>query len=461
MTSGHASSRHIGLFVQIFAGIWLALLLMSLGSWAVFESYQEQKSARPWIDSKPLGQKSVASAVGVAQFAGRDALIAWLKDPEANSIAVAYAVNDENQEISGRPLPPGIQASLTNPAYAPAIASVWLNGEHLRIFALRPNIPYPKSLFFTFGRQPLWLQLLLALFATSAVAAMLAWYYTIPIRKLHRAMQKTAQGDFVLNMRTAVGHQHDELGELASQYDEMAAKIANLIARQKRLFHDVSHELRSPLARMEIAVGLADKEPTRTAEMLKRIEHEIEVLDGLVDELLTYARLDEAATISFESADLMPILETIADNARFEGSNKHINIDLVGPDHLYACINAEALGRSIENLVRNALRFSPEQGKISLIVRKNSESIRITVMDQGPGMDDHLLSNVFLPFYRGPGEKTGTGFGLGLAIAKKAIERHGGTLTASNHAPHGLCMTITLPVDHTMDGLKAQSPLHE
>lgn len=456
MTSSQPRSRHIGLFIQIFAGIWLALLLMSLGSWAVFESYQEQQSESPWIDSKPLGQKSVASAVGVAQFAGRDALIAWLKDPDANSLAVAYAVDDKNHEISGRKLPPGIQASLDNPAYAPAIASVWIHGEHLRIFALRPDFPHPKSLFFTFGRQPLWLQLLLALLATSAVAAMLAWYYTIPIRKLHRAMQQTAQGDFVLNMRTAVGHPHDELGDLASQYDEMATKISNLIARQKRLFHDVSHELRSPLARMEIAVGLADKEPVRAPEMLERIEHEIGVLDGLVDELLTYARLDEAATITFESADIMPILETIADNARFEGSNRHINVVLDGPSHLLARINAEALGRSIENLVRNALRFSPENGTITLTVRSNGQSIRIAVTDQGPGMDEKLLSHVFLPFYRGPGEKTGTGFGLGLAIAKKAIERHGGTLTACNHAPHGLCMTITLPQAPSTDGLKAQ-----
>ena len=441
-------SWRIGIFVQIFAGFWLALLLMGVSSWALFTSYTEMRPETPWIDSKPWGQRAVASAVRIAQLAGREGLIEWLKDDRVNTITIAYAVNDQNQEISGRQLPPGTLKSLENPSFAPAITSLTLNGEHLRIFALRPARP-PANILITFWRQPTWVQLLLALLATSAVAALLAFYYTSPIRKLHRAMKKTAEGDFQFHLSSSIGHRYDELGELAAQYDEMATKLSGLINGQKRLFHDVSHELRSPLARMEIAVGLADKDPHRAHEMLSRIEHEIAVLDGLVDELLTFARLDDAVSIHFERTDIVPVLEGITDNANFEGTSRQVKVQLQAPQELFATINLEAFSRAVENLVRNALRFSPSGSCVDVTAAASSEQLTITVRDAGPGMPADILQKVFMPFYRGPGEKTGTGFGLGLAIAKRAIERHGGTLTARNGTPHGLVMTISLPVTKT------------
>lgn len=258
-------------------------------------------------------------------------------------------------------------------------------------------------------------------------------------------MRRASEGDLAVRIAPEVGHRYDEIGALAQQYDAMAEKINGLLARQKRLFHDVSHELRSPLARMEVAVAIASKNPERSPELLKRIEKDVHTLDALVEELLTFARLDDNAPMPFEDTDAALLLEDIVDNVRFEGSAKKIDVTLTSPAHAVLRLHTDSFARAVENILRNALRYTPEGGTVDVVVAASEKAFTVSVTDEGPGMKPEELDKLFLPFVRGSAEATGSGFGLGLAIAKRAVERHGGTLTAQNVAPHGLKMTITIP----------------
>ena len=295
-------------------------------------------------------------------------------------------------------------------------------------------------------KMPWWGWALIAALISVFVAGSVAWTSTRPIKKLQWAMQKASQGVFDVRIANEVGHEHDEIGELARQFDAMAERIHGLFERQKRLFHDVSHELRSPLARISVAVELAEKSPEKSHEFLQRIEGDVQVLNAMVDELLTYARLDENAVVHFERTDLVPLLEAITDDADFEGSATGTHVTLQSPDSILMNMHVDSLMRAVENLVRNALRYSGPGQQVSVVAKEENEHVVITVTDSGPGMDPSELEKIFEPFVRGKNQPTGGGFGLGLAIAKRAVQRHGGTLTATNVEPHGLCMRIDIPL---------------
>jgi two-component system OmpR family sensor kinase len=326
-----------------------------------------------------------------------------------------------------------------------AVVTVNIASGPLTFLAVRTDRP-PRNLFFDFWRAPLWIRTLIIVLATTLVASLLAWYFSRPIKKLEWAMRKASQGDLNVRIAAEVGHSHDEIGQLAEGYDHMAEQINRLIARQKRLFHDVSHELRSPLARVEVALALAEKNPERRDELVKRIEREVTTLDALVEELLTYARLDDNAPMKLEPTAIAPLLEAITENAQFEGEAKGIRLSLPPVPDCTVNANVDQLGRAIENIVRNALRFTPSGGTVTISTLRRGKALEITVTDQGPGMSAAEIENMFQPFVRGSDQATGSGFGLGLAIAKRAVERHGGTISASNVEPHGLSMTVRLPV---------------
>ena len=177
----------------------------------------------------------------------------------------------------------------------------------------------------------------------------------------------------------------------------MAERITGLINRQKRLFHDVSHELRSPLARISIAIALAQKNPQKSAELLTRIEHDVQSLDALVDELLTYARLDDNAPMTFEVLDIVPLVETVVDDANFEGGAKGVTVGLDAPEEVYINSHVDTLMRAVENLVRNALRYSPEKSTVEVAMRTEGERTLITVSDHGPGMPPDEIERMFDP----------------------------------------------------------------
>lgn len=288
----------------------------------------------------------------------------------------------------------------------------------------------------------------------------LAWYLTAPLQRLRRAFDLFGAGNLAVRAGSDIGGRRDEIADLSREFDDMAGRIAQLVRSRERLLHDVSHELRSPLARLHVAVGLARQDPGRTELSLDRIEREAARLNDLVGELLTLARIEHGGLARADRIDLQALCAEVVEDAAFEASGQGVRIRLI--DHTAADGGAPALSgnrelmrRAIENVVRNALHVSRRGEQIDVdfsLERGDGDGAadpprryRIVVADRGPGVDDATLQTMFEPFVQAH-SATGGGFGLGLAITRRAVAAHGGTATARNRPEGGLEVDIALPV---------------
>ena len=298
--------------------------------------------------------------------------------------------------------------------------------------------------------QPLtpWVPLAAATLASLLFSVLLAWYFSRPIRALRQAFDAAAHGDLAPRFADASGKSGTELNDLGRDFDRMTARLRSLIDGQTRLLHDVSHELRSPLARLQAAIGLAHQQPEKWSASMERIERESVRMDKLVGELLTLARLEAGAIkASQEEISMAELLDQIADDARYEAASQQRTVVQEGDADVLVTGQADLLGRAIENVVRNAIKHSPEGGEVQLQLRTQPDArqLCIRVLDRGPGVTQTDLETIFQPFFRSSNAGT-EGHGLGLAIAQHVIEAHGGSIKATNRAGGGLCVEMMLPV---------------
>ncbi len=271
----------------------------------------------------------------------------------------------------------------------------------------------------------------------------LARHVTSPLRKMQKIVERFGQGDFTARVNSRRG---DELGQLGRTVDRMAERIDNLLKSQRRLLQDISHELRSPLARLGVAVELA-RDGAELQSSLDRIEREGTRLNTLVGELIQVTRGEgDPQGLSTEEIRLDELINTIVDDSRIEAEKKHVILN-ASLSEVTMTGNPELLRRAIENLVRNAIRYSPEETTVDVSLSKVGSVNRISVRDHGTGVPEESLPSIFDPFYRVEKDRgrTSGGVGLGLAIAKRAIELHQGTMRATNVRP-GLRVEIDLPV---------------
>lgn len=229
----------------------------------------------------------------------------------------------------------------------------------------------------------------------------------------------------------------------------MAEHLQNLVGSQRRLLHDVSHELRSPLARLQAAIGLARQQPEKRAASLERIERESGRLDQLVGELLTLSRLEAGMSgAADEDIDLVELVRDIAADAHFEAETTGRQVHFSGEGEAIIPARAELLYRAFENVIRNALKYTAEGTAVEVRVERRQvpDRLIVTVLDRGPGIPESDLNAVFEPFFRSGANVKTAGFGLGLAIARRAIEAHGERIRAANRLDGGLQVEMTLPV---------------
>ena len=284
----------------------------------------------------------------------------------------------------------------------------------------------------------------IGLLASLLSAAGIAWYVARPIRQLEAAFAAASEGDLTVRIGDSLGSRKDELADLGHAFDRMSDRLQHLIESQKRLLHDVSHELRSPLARLHAAIGLARQQPERFEETMTRLEREGERMNQLVGELLTLARIDAGETGSTEEIDLGELLDDLVEDARFEAHAKGLAVELAAGCPLRVRANPALLHRAIENIVRNALRLSPPGSTIRIETSAlDGGRCRIAILDRGPGVPDDQLEEIFTPFRRS--NECGSGYGLGLAIARRIAVTAGGTIGAANRPQGGLCVTLELP----------------
>lgn len=281
----------------------------------------------------------------------------------------------------------------------------------------------------------------------------LAWYLTIPVKKLRVATRELAGGNLAVRVSPTLGSRKDELTELANDFDVMAEKIEGLITSQRRLLGDISHELRSPLARLIVALELArQRSGTEARTALDRIELEAENLNELIGQLLALTRL-EAGTQHFEQTDfeLAELVRQIVDDADFEATSRNCSVTLASVQDCKVQGNYELLRRAIENVVRNAVQHTAQGTEVAVSmrseVRSNMTRCVITVRDHGPGVPEESLKKIFTPFYRvdEARNREAGGAGLGLAIADRAVGLHRGEIIAANATDGGLIVNLTFP----------------
>ncbi len=296
---------------------------------------------------------------------------------------------------------------------------------------------------------PPFLEVVALLIGALTFSAALAWYLSRPVRHLSQAFDALAGGDLGVRTAARIGRRRDEIADLGRGFDRMAARIEQLVDAQRRLLHDVSHELRSPLARMSAAIGLARQDPSRIEAMLERVERETARLDTLVGELLGLARLEhDAAHTLPQPVALDALLHDVAGDARFEAAARDVevvlSIDGAGP---VVKGQVELLRRTFDNVLRNAVKYASAGSVVHIALGRADGCACVSISDGGCGVADGELERIFDPFFRGERSDGSHGAGLGLSIARRAVEAHGGDIRASNAEGGGLRVDIRLPAE--------------
>ena len=292
-------------------------------------------------------------------------------------------------------------------------------------------------------------RLLALLLVSAAVCFWLAGSLTAPISRLRQATRQFAAGD----LSTRVGDQvkgKTEIAGLAVDFDEMAGKIEALVAGQKRLLRDISHELRSPLTRLGIALELARQEGSQDMRQknLRRIELEAERMNEMIGQLLSLTRLENGADEQQRTEfDLCVLLTRLVQDADFEAKNRNRQVIFSGPQSAVIDGYEELLARALENVIRNGISYTEVGTQVSVELSRQSDALLIRIADQGPGVPDETLDKLFEPFFRvaDARERQTGGTGIGLAIAEQAVRLHGGSIRASNRSTGGLLVEISLP----------------
>ena len=304
--------------------------------------------------------------------------------------------------------------------------------------------------------QPRILVLILAAVAlTSGVVCYgLARYLAGPLQRLRASARQLAEGDLTVRVGAAVRNRRDEMGDLGRDFDFMAERIESLVSAQRRLLRDMSHELRSPLARLHVALGLARQRTGPEASgALDRIELEAQRLNELIGELLELVRLEAAHDVRARTpVDLAALLHEVVADAEFEARGCNREVRLLQCAECTVSGITELLRSAIENVARNAIRYTPEGAAVDISLdceqRADGSWAVIRVRDRGPGVPAASVNDIFRPFYRVGDDRnrqTG-GVGLGLAIAQQALRVHGGTIFAVNALGGGLLVELSLPV---------------
>jgi len=285
--------------------------------------------------------------------------------------------------------------------------------------------------------------------ASLIAACALAYYLAGPIVTLKDGLNALARGDFRIRIGNKFGGRQDEISNLGLDFDSTASKLQALQDIQQRLYHDVSHELRSPLSRIQAAIGVLRQNPSKLDAMMTRMDREIERLDALVDEILTLAKLNTGYASSFEKSriDIIDLLGAIVDDAGFEAKAKGVVVRLEGVASFVSNTNGELIYRALENVVRNAVKYTADGTAVIVDAHLNESHpnmLRITVCDHGPGVPDDEIERIFEPFQRGVDSAEITGHGLGLAIARQTLDIQGGSIRAENGTKSGLTIIIQI-----------------
>ncbi|WP_027867563.1 sensor histidine kinase [Massilia alkalitolerans] len=451
------------LFWKFFLCILLAQVAATIGIGGAFWLRDRARSQAIELDNGPPAWIALDAAAATLKHGGVQALRGMLGELQRPQV---FVQDSQGRELLGRPVPPELQAEVRRQLASgePRRGIRQLagpDGERYTAFVRRqfrgaplPGAGAAAAAHGRPGEAPRGpgpgrrvgqvAGIVAATLASLLFAALLAWYFSRPIRALRSAFEAASRGDLAPRFASP-GRAGDELSDLGRDFDRMSARLAALMDGQRRLLHDVSHELRSPLARLQAAVGLAHQQPDRIGSSLERIERESMRMDKLVGELLTLSRLEASTTLARrEQLDLTELADQIAADARFEAGPEAPRICVEAPGPILVQGDPDLLWSALENVVRNAIRHGGH-GNVGIVLHRDAQWAHLDVLDCGPGIAAADLASIFRPFFRSNPNKV-DGHGLGLAIAQHVMAAHGGGIGASNREGGGLQVRLSLPL---------------
>jgi len=511
------------LYLKIFLWFWLAMALVGVAFVVSTATLQNSEANSRWRLFVASGLTlSGQSAIDAYQARGQDGLVEFLERMERRNDIRAYLYDEDLRELSGRQAPAAGAALVESAVARDDLAVEEFDNSRLvalsvtspdgETFVVLADMEWPfrsggrsRDRFdgrsgrssngrgssgrsgnfapgdFRSGRpgdRPPWYSVwlsavdqpgalalrMLAIFLTAGVLCYgLARYLTAPVLRLRDAMHRLTSGDLSVRVGPAVGGRRDEIAELGRDFDLMAERIESLLTAQRQLLSDVSHELRSPLARLNVALALARQRSGPDAlTPLDRIELEADQLNSLIGRVLALARFESGAVEpEFAEVDLERLVDDIAADADFEADPRGVSVVVAASEPCRVRGNEPLLRSAIENVVRNAVRYTAEGTNVEITLscgappggsptgKSTPGGVVVAVRDHGPGVPEEQLADLFEPFYRiaDSRDRQSGGTGLGLSITDRAVRLHGGMATAANAPDGGLIVEIRLPVE--------------
>ena len=444
------------LYLKIFIWFWLAMIIINVAFFAAVALTRPTPTRRSWRDLAQTGPNAQKAAETFEQ-SGSAALNAALQATEKSSGVNGVLFNETGSELSGRNVPGAaelagraaesrdLEFNFAGPGTLIARPVVSAKGQRYTYVAHIPRPPF----------QSLWqtqaIRLLVILVIGGIFCYWLARYLTTPFSKLRTTTNQLAEGDLGARVATNLAKRRDEVGELGRDFNTMAERLESMVKAQQRLLGDISHELRSPLARLGVALGLArQRSGPEATGALDRIERESEQLNEMISQLLTLTRLESGTDGRKRSeVDLDALVREVSEDADYEARSLNRSVQVVASDKCSINGVEDLLRSAVENVVRNAVRFTAEGTAVEVALRKQNGAgdnfAVISVRDRGNGVPAESLEKIFRPFYRtedARDRQSGGGTGLGLAITERAVRMHGGSVHAANSPGGGLSVEM-------------------
>jgi two-component system sensor histidine kinase CpxA len=448
------------LFLKIFFCFLVVIVLVgtSLETSALLARFYEDRWQVTLHSIMPMEAEKAAV---MYETEGPDKLRAYLDDLQSKKTVRFYFFDENGEVLLNRPAPPVVQEIARNKEGMARTTAQGLSAVRVQLgiavrqvvgpsgrkyslaFQTSPSHLVPLSR--KIGEHP-YLRLLAITLIAVGLCAALTLHITRPLGKLRQAAGNIADGRLKTRVKPAIGRRHDEIALLGDDFDRMAEQIERLVTAQRNLLGDVSHELRSPLARLIVALSLLKQaQSEEAAEYQARIGIEAERLDKLIGQLLTLTRIDSGVDSTLrETFDLASLVQEVTADGDFEARVQNRAVRFLASESCPMTGVAELIRSAVENVVRNAVRHTAEGTTVEVTMERQQASGLLRVRDHGPGVPTEMLDKIFLPFHS---NGNGGGAGLGLAITDRVIKLHNGTIQAYNAREGGLVIDIHLPLN--------------
>ncbi len=454
------------LFWRIFVAFWIATVFLLVAfSWVATSNFETEKIPGLDITRLQASMDDLLARTGrELRHDGVEATQQWLRAASGFGPVSVYLFGPDGRELLGRSTSETVANAASSAFAALPVGEVpygaVYSAERLRARSVRTRDNEVYAAVATLegsflsrlaSRRPTWFwqNMLVAMAVSAAFSLLFAWYVAAPLQRIRSSTHRFAEGDLDARVGRLRFGRSAEISALAAEFDAMAERIKAFIESHRRLVRDVSHELRSPLARQRVALELArGGDAAQVNASLDRIECESDRLEAMLAQALELSRLETANVAMDDHVELDTLLEDVITNADYEGVPRGRKVVLLERARLTLTGSHQALYSAFENVIRNALAYTADGSAVGVRLARVGAWASVRVRDHGPGVPAGELSRIFEPFYRTDTARARSsgGTGLGLAIARRAIERHGGTILALNAEGGGLDVVIELPV---------------